>query len=364
MKIDDWEIRPYSIPFRKEFRTSGGLHTSREGLIVIARAEYGLSGVGDIAPLPGFSRESVEQAKSQTLSLCESFREITVPGDVPSLERQMDVHPDSFVFLPSVAFGFETALADLASKKADLPLTRWLNRDAMPRVPLNAILTGDLEEIEHEMISKRKMGYMAYKIKVGQGNLKDDIARIGLARKYLGENVSIRLDANRAWNFDQAIEALSRFRAFDIEYVEEPLQGDIIARISELFEACGVIVALDETVMEKARFQKLIEERAVGAVVIKPSVVGGLTKSIALSEKISALGKKIVISSLLESGVGVSACLHLAAALGRGISPCGLDTLSYLEESLIHEDLPVRDGYLEPTDKPGLGTSLWRNFMK
>ncbi len=364
MVINDMVIRPYSIPFREEFRTLRGTLSNREGMIITALSDEGLTGIGDIAPLQDFSRETVEQAKIQALSLSEKLRGITVPADPPSLEELTVSCSSSTDPFPSVVFGIESAIADLASQQAGLPLARWLNRDALLDVPVNALLTGGPEDIGDETKGKQAFGYNAYKIKVGRGSIENDLFRISIARDHLGDKVVIRLDANQAWNFDQATEALERLSAHKIEYVEEPLQAQFLSRIPELYEACGVDIALDETASQEDWLESLIETRGVHTLIIKPSVVGGIAKSLALSRKVAGLGKKFVFTSLLESGVGLTACLHIAAATGTRIPPCGFDTLNYLEESLINEELPVRNGFIEVPQQPGLGVTLKQDFVQ
>jgi L-alanine-DL-glutamate epimerase-like enolase superfamily enzyme len=68
-------------------------------------------------------------------------------------------------------------------------------------------------------------------------------------------------------------------------------------------------------------------------------------------------GARLVITTSLESGIGVAACLHLAASLGDGLMPCGLDTLGLLNDTLIAEDLPIVGGLMEVPTAPGLGVN-------
>jgi O-succinylbenzoate synthase len=364
MVIKDLVIRPYSIPFREEFRTLQKTLSYRKGMIITALSNNGFTGIGDIAPLEGFSRESIEQARIQALSLSEKLRGITVPVDLPSLEELMVSHSNSTDPIPSVLFGFESAIADLASKHAGLPLARWLNRDAVLDVPVNALLTGGPEDIRDEANGKQVFGYNAYKIKVGRGSIDNDRSRIRISRDQLGDKVMIRLDANQAWNFDKATEALDRFSAHKIEFVEEPLQAHLFSRIPELYDICGVDIALDETASQKDWIESLFKIKGVHTLIIKPSVVGGIAKSLALSRRVDELGKRFVFTSLFESGVGLTACLHIAAATGKEIPPCGLDTIGYLEDSLIKEELPVLGGVIEVPRLPGLGVTLKQDFVQ
>jgi len=364
MKLIGWRTIPYSIPYHSGASSLFRGVSRRDGLILMTLAKNGLTGLGEIAPLPGHSTETLAQAREQARVLSRELIDREIPGSPSELETVIAQIAGSGTF-PSVVFGFETAIADLASRATGLTLANWLTPTAHPAVPVNALLAGSPDAIEQEIGRIRLLGYRAYKIKVGRGRMEADVEVVARVRGLLGDTAVIRIDVNREWSFDQAIEALSRLRDYGISYVEEPLAGSQLHRIPELYESCGIPIALDETVSDMEKFESLIKEEAIRAIIIKPSVVGGLTRSLILSRRMSDMGKESVVSSLFESGVGLAACLHLAAALGgQAPPPCGLDTLRYLENTLITGDLPVRDGCMAIPDGPGLGVNLSAAFQE
>jgi O-succinylbenzoate synthase len=355
MKVDFVQFREYSVTFNGSLITSQGAHVQRSGLVVMVRSDDGVVGLGEIAPLGSYSLESLQDARQSAEKLAHDITGSEILADYSALENILN---DAGGCPPSVFFGFETALAEIAAKSDGLPLCRWIKPDSASQVPVNALLYGDMRAIGGQVESLRKSEYRAYKLKVGGDSLENDVRRVESVSEQLGGGATLRLDANRAWDFDHAVAVLKQLRGSRIEYVEEPLCRDDIERLQDLQAETGMSFALDETVQDMALWERLVESDAISAAIIKPTITGGISKSIELSRRVAKLGKKAIITTTFESGVGTAASIHLAASLGEAIPPCGLDTIRYLSDSLIHEELPVVDGCIGVPNAPGLGVTL------
>jgi o-succinylbenzoate synthase len=361
VKIVDIRLLDFSLTPRITTSPPAGLSLGRPVTIVTAISDKGGIGLGEIAPLKGFSTEDLVGARSQALRVAAHLVGTELPRDFPSLKTWINGLADEFPDLPpSAIFGLETSMADLASRAAGLPLSVWLNRDAAASVPVNAIISSRGGMLAEEIRGKLEMGYRTFKLKVGRGSRTEDMNRTAAVRDIAGEGASIRLDANRSWQFDQAVANLRELGRCGIEYVEEPLHEGSLCRLSDLHEETGVETALDESLRsaDMNEIESLIRTPGVGAVIIKPSSAGGLARALEIARIARDNGRKPVISSMFESGVGVAACLHVAAALGTPIPPCGLSTLEFLSDTLIREELPVLDGRMEIPGVPGLGITL------
>jgi L-alanine-DL-glutamate epimerase-like enolase superfamily enzyme len=187
-------------------------------------------------------------------------------------------------------------------------------------------------------------------------------------RDTLGESISIRLDANRVFGFGQAARFLASVAQFKIEYIEEQLRANQSNRLGDLRAESLVPIALDESLSDcsvgeanwslRHRTLQLADRGAMDVVIIKPTLAGGLCEVIELARDLSRTNLKMVISSTIETGVGWAATLHLAAALGDTVLPCGLDTLGLLTDSLINESLSVEDGCIHVPTECGLGITV------
>ena len=184
------------------------------------------------------------------------------------------------------------------------------------------------------------------------------LEKIKVVRNCVADDVMIRLDFNRGLDFEDAVSLLNQTREFGIEYVEEPLKKPTTQKLMALRKKTGLHIALDETVAEAEIFYDLLNSKAFDVIVVKPMALGGISKSVRLCEISAAQGLKTVITSTLESGVGLAACLHVAAILGDHILACGFDTLDLFQDSIINENLPIVRGHINVPDGPGLGVSL------
>ncbi len=359
MKIFDIDLKAYSIGTTAPIRTSIGDSMKRDGIIVMVHSQEGVTGLGEIAPLNGYSRESFSDASFCASMLAENLVDARIPESLEDISLMLDRHSQDYGPLPSsVKFGFETALADLLSRNSEIPLSDWLVPDSKRAVPVNALVTSTGSRMVDEVNALVSSGYRCLKLKIGSLIPMADATRIAQVREIAGPLIQIRLDANRSWNLDQATEFLREVSSHGIEYIEEPLADPDIASYEKLYDSCGVAIAIDETVQDIDRWTQLLSCRAVEAVVIKPTIAGGLAAPLNLMMKAVALGKKVVVSSTSETGVGLAACLHLAATLGENIQPCGFDTIRYLTESLIDADLKPRGGFIDVPGSRGLGVNL------
>ncbi len=275
----------------------------REGLIICLRAA-GREGWGEIAPLPGFSHETLAQAELALLGWAESWEpagSTPLPG------------------LPSVDFGISCALAELAGE-----LPQPANYQAAP------LCTGDPDELFPML--EAMSGEKVAKIKVGLW----EAVRDGMVANLLLEaipDLTLRLDANRSWTplkaqqFAKYVNPEYRGR---IAFIEEPCKtrADSLAFSQET----GIAIAWDESVREEGFLFE--HQPGVNALVIKPTLTGSLDKVRQQVVAAHALGMTAVISSSIETSLGLTQLARVAAWLTPGTVP-GLDTLSLMQAQVL-----------------------------
>ena len=177
-------------------------------------------------------------------------------------------------------------------------------------------------------------------------------------REALGPDVKLRLDANGAWGVDQAIETIRALEPFDIQYVEQPIAPGNLESLRRVQDAVATPVAADEDVTSPEAARRLLDAGAAHVLVLKPQRLGGLRPSREVIDAATAAGVKVVVTTSIESGVGTTACLQLAAALDRPYAH-GLATLDLLEDDLILDPgLPIERGLMRLPEGPGLGVRL------
>jgi L-alanine-DL-glutamate epimerase-like enolase superfamily enzyme len=195
-----------------------------------------------------------------------------------------------------------------------------------------------------------KRGIRCFKIKIG-ADFAAELAALTRVRARYGSAVALRLDANRAWGAEEAVENLSRIVPLAPEYVEEPA-ADIVELAA--LGASPVPLALDESLAGAGRGQieDWLARGVVAALVLKPMLLGGVTRCLELAALARAHGAAAVVSHLMDGPIALAACGHLALVTG---ATCGLDPHPGLS-AWPDVALPcVRGAYIEAPDRPGLG---------
>jgi len=187
-------------------------------------------------------------------------------------------------------------------------------------------------------------GCRTVKIKVADPSqvLDDDVARVREARAVLGPEGRIRVDANGAWTVDEAEYAIHALAGFDLEYVEQPCATvDELADIRGRVKYMGVPIAADESVRKASDPLAVARARAADLLVIKAQPLGGISAALTI---IDEAGLPVVVSSALDTSVGISMGLHLAAATRQLDFDCGLATTALLAADVTDEPLLPEGG--------------------
>ena len=186
-------------------------------------------------------------------------------------------------------------------------------------------------------------GCTTAKVKVAEPgqSLADDIARVAAVRAAMGAAAHVRVDANGGWSVDQAVHAIGVLSEFDLEYVEQPT--DTVAGLAAVRRRVSVPIAADESIRRAADPLRVARLGAADIAVLKVQPLGGVRSCLRLAEQIDL---PVVVSSALESSVGIAAGVALAAALPELPYACGLATTSMFRRDLSSSPLIPVDGCL------------------
>jgi L-alanine-DL-glutamate epimerase-like enolase superfamily enzyme len=210
-------------------------------------------------------------------------------------------------------------------------------------VPVNATVP-DVGATDVGRVLARFPGCRTAKVKVAgtDQTLTDDVARVREVRRILGPLGRIRVDANGRWNVDEAEHAIHALAEFDLEYVEQPCATiDELAEIRKRTTYLGVPIAADESVRKAADPLLVARAGAADILVIKAQPLGGITAALAL---VAQAGLPVVVSSALDTSVGIAMGAHLAAAIPDLQYDCGLGTASLLAADVTAHPLLPQDG--------------------
>lgn len=324
MTIREYHLYQYSIPVDSQLILRNRFLKKREGLLVqIKCGEH--EGWGEIAPLLEFSQETLSEARVQALDWLARWDEARCHNQKLPLEN----------LFPSVAFGLSCALAELKGK-----LNAQGNYQVAP------LCYGDPDELYEPLDNMQ--GEKVAKIKVGMYEANRD----GMITDMLLEaipDLQLRLDANRNWTpakaqmFAKYVKPEHRAR---IQFLEEPCKTP--QESLQFAEQTGIAIAWDETVRD-AGFQ-VKKQPHLAAIVIKPTLVGSLDYCVELIQQAQQQGIKAVISSSIESSLGLTQLARIAQQYTPNVTP-GLDTLSLMDYQVLRawpgSDLPLLDLHSE-----------------
>jgi O-succinylbenzoate synthase len=189
-------------------------------------------------------------------------------------------------------------------------------------------------------------GCRTAKVKVAEPGqrLADDVARVREVRATMGPEGRIRVDANGAWNLDEAEHATHALAEFDLEYIEQPcLAIDELVELRRRVKYLGIPIAADESVRKAADPIAVARAGAADILIVKAQPLGGIRRA---QRIVAEAGLPAVVSSALDSSVGLAMGVALAAALPAHDYDCGLGTAALLAGDVASPGLTPRDGML------------------
>lgn len=337
--------------FNFDARTSRGQMKEKESWFVKVWDERAPAtvGFGECGPLPGLSidhRSDFGEKLGQCLDRL-THKEVTLP-------RLDGIVPSGF---PSILFGIETAINDLANGGRRIIFDNKFNRGL--RIPINGLVwMGDFEFMFRQIEEKISKGFTCIKLKVGgiDFDLECDLLR-HVREKYPAENLTLRLDANGAFSEQDAMAKLEELSKFRIHSIEQPVKAGL-AICKEICRDSPIPIALDEELIgleDTIRMEEMLDWLKPQFIVIKPTLHGGLTGAkrwIQLSER-----RRIGwwITSALESNIGLNAICQFTANYPLTIHH-GLGTGSIYVEN-VPSPLTVESGsiFLNPAQRWDVG---------
>jgi len=337
-------IEPYDLAFADAWRSARGDADRRCGQVLWLEDETGRIGVGECAPLPMAGTERPEAALSWLEAAAASLTGCCVEAGLAGFEASAD-HP-------AASCALECALLDLLSARAGRTLRRWLSPDSGDRFRVNASIGALDRDVSRRARSAIAAGFEVLKIKLATAPPEAERAALAQLVATLPAGVRLRLDANGGWDERAAREWLRVLEGWPIESLEEPLRDPSLASLEQLQTGCDFPLASDESLPDLLA-SGLPAATGLRRAVLKPAVLGGARRTLAVAERLKELGIACVVTTTLEAAPGRWLVAQCAAALDEGLAH-GLDTGGWLATDL-GEGPPMSDGWCRLPRRPGLG---------
>ena len=319
-----YEIEKRTLHFKQPAGTSRGVYTTRK-IWLVELSDGERQGVGECAPLPDLSCDAMEDGRYEMLleifcqRLCET-------GEI-DYEAMRDY--------PSMLFGLETALRDVRGKKLDgksILFDTAFSRGEVG-IPINGLVwMGNYDEMLQRMEEKLEKGFRCVKLKIGAIDFDKELDLIKRIRdRFSFHEVELRVDANGAFKYDEALYKLELLSQYNIHSIEQPIKQGQWAFMAELCRESPLPIALDEELIGvndkemKSHMLNIIKPRYI---ILKPSLHGGMMGCREWIDIAKEMGIGSWITSALESNVGLNAIAQFASDVyGDNITmPQGLGT--------------------------------------
>ena len=360
MKVKAIEWQGVRVPLRESFATSAGVLGERYSLLLWLHTDTGVTGIGEAPSAVGGGEAGLKRLAATLQQLFPSLPGTPIEQAGRWARERMPHGPE----VNSLRFALETAACDTVGQIKGLPVASLLGGEPC-RVPVNAVVGATSPQRASSLAERAVLeGFTTLKFKVGGRAIQEDEAMLEAVRSTTGNETKLRLDANQAWEVEEAISCIRRLASFGPEYIEEPVRPGDLTALARVRRSSPTPIAADESLENRDAASRVIKAGAADVLVVKAARVGGLQEAQAIVAMAIKKGGRVIITSSLETGVGLAASLHLAAATLGEKEVCGLATGLLLGHDLLTTPLLPHKGSLHLPPLPGLGIKIDKRALQ
>ena len=354
MKIKTVSAFPLDLKLKEPFSIANETMYVGENVFLKIETDEDITGWGCATP------DSVTSESKETVmnSFNSILKDILIGEDPTRINFLNDVIEDKIKGNPSLRAGVNMALYDILGKKAEIPLYKLLGGY---RDKIETSITIGLNPVD-VMVGKAKnfvsQGFTCLKVKCGM-DPDQDIEVVLAIRNAVGPNIKIRLDANEGYSLEKAlrvVETLEKLGA-DVEILEQTTPAKYLYALKEVTAQCTVPIMADETALTLRDSLKAVKMEIADMINIKLMKIGGITNAMKANTYAEVAEIPVMIGCMNESMAAMSAGVHFACAF-KNVQYADLDSALDFEEDIVKGGASYKDGYVIPSDKPGLGIEV------
>jgi o-succinylbenzoate synthase len=338
----------HTLKFKFEAETSRGVYTEKDTffLKIFSSESPSVFGLGEAAPMQGLSIDDLPNFEKILQEICFTFNSL----DLEVFEWNINIILSQLIDdkLPSIKFGFETALLDLLNGGERVIFDNDFSK-SQKSININGLVwMGSKEFMTTQVNEKLFSGFDTIKMKVGSINFEEELEILAKIRQqFSAEQITLRVDANGAFSPEEAHEKLLQLSNYQIHSIEQPIKQHQLATMIELCQNSPLPIALDEEligVSDYVQKMQLLKKIKPTYIILKPTLLGGLQHCREWIEIASRLHISWWMTSALESNIGLNAIAQFTAQYKNQL-PQGLGTGS-LYHNNIESPLLVENGKL------------------
>ena len=359
MRITHTEIYQFSIPM-EPFTIATGTMRFAQNVFIRVHTDAGIYGVGECSAFPVI----VGETQGTCLVMASEFAALWKGHNPLNINERLQQLHSFTAGNTTIKSAFDMALYDIAAKNAGLPLYKFLGGEKRPVETDITIGIAAPQAMATKAADLVKSGARILKVKLGKDDVSVDIERIKLIRQAIGPDISIRIDANQGWSFEDAVVALQAMDPYRIAFCEQPMRTWYDDRLPQLMQLSPIKLMADESVYNHHDARKLINSHSCDYINIKFAKSGGINEAIRIHDTAQNAGIPCMMGGMLESRIALSAKLHFAYACPN-VMFYDMDTclLGHLTDPCTG-GLKFNGYHLDIDDTPGIGADADEAFLK
>lgn len=358
MKVTAVEIQSTKIPVVRAHQMAIGTTHFQENVVVKIFTDEGIVGYGEAPHMVGHSQLG-ETPHTVRAMLTHKLVPAILGFDVFNQEALVTALNRAVPGNQRAKGALVMATYDAAGKALNTPVYNLLGGKVRDSIPLSwSLPIVDVKTAVEEGVQMVERGWRILKIKVGRKTHEEDVEMVRALRSELGDEISIRADANQAYDLKTALHAVEGMAPYKLDFLEQPVHMSDMQSMIEITRQSPIPIMADEAAKSLDNLAQIAKNRAADCVSIYVIGLGGLNVSKKMASLAEAFRMRGYVGGALESVIGSSAGLHLAASspsIDLGCEMCGQ---YLLREDIGMEPLEMVDGALVLSDRPGLGVEL------
>ncbi|MBK3496973.1 dipeptide epimerase [Viridibacillus sp. YIM B01967] len=313
MIIQSIESFQVAVPLKKPFKTALRTVTIAESIYVRITVDDGRVGWGEAPPTHVITGESLASIR---YAIEEVFAPLLIGQDLRYNEQAFQKLHKAMVRNTSAKAAVDMALYDLISQRAEMPLYQFLGGHKKELETDYTVSVNAPAEMSADAAKYVANGFNVLKVKVGIGEIAEDIARIKAIRDEIGYATKLRLDANQGWEPKEAVFAICKMEdlGLDIELIEQPVLARDFHGLKYVTDHTLTPIMADESVFSVQDAKNILEMRAADLINIKLMKAGGIYQAMKINALAESNGVKCMTGSMIETKIGITAAAHFAAS--------------------------------------------------
>ncbi|APF03594.1 TPA: dipeptide epimerase [Legionella pneumophila] len=352
MNIKEIHIAQLAIPLSRPFITAVRRTECVEDVVVLIKTDCGRIGYGSAASTPAITGDSTE---SIITAIKDALGPHLIGRDIAEFNLLLQMTDQAIGGNSSAKAAIDIALHDLFAQCCGLPLYRLLGGNTNCIDSCITISVKEVDEMVSDAVDLIQRGHKTLKIKLGL-NPVDDIKRVQAIRQAVGNEVTLLVDANQGWSYEEALMVIAAFKKenLNIPLVEQPVSARNLPDLKAINEQVDCSIIADEACFSPEDALNIAMINACDGVNIKLMKSGGLEKAQAIYHIAQAAKMQIMVGCMLESPIGVTAIASFALSK-PDISYADLDPIFLIRDNYILGGAQSVGNKIILADKPGLG---------